>query len=507
MFERGQLIADRFCLINPIGRGALGELWRAIDRVPDRQIAVRRVARFDEAATRRMLNEADAARAVRDRCVARVHRVGVLEDGAAYIASELLLSESLDELLSRRGRMAPGAALTLVADLARGVAVAHDRHLAHRAISPRTVLLHRDSSGGITPKLVDFGRVAVLDALTAYASPEQLTDDIGMGYESDVWALGVLLFRCVTGRVPFRNLGDTFEAERIIDAADLNAHVRSVVLSALDPVRSARATASQFADSAQIYSWRVSGGFRDLEKMVRIHAPVWHDSSATGTIDHFPTIPAFGVVPPPRSTEPPIELSDRPEEPEQPPVDAANNELFEQVGEDEIEEPAAPIAPPPLPRRIPEPVALPIAHYVTPIPDEVFVDFRPRKQRRAIIAACAGAAAVGIAAIASLASSPERHVRIGDVETRRATVAVAKPNAAPTTTAVAVAPSTPKHIVLAASKPTPTRARSSNGTESKSDTATKSYPIVGVPLWDPPKSAPPAKVAKPAKPVDDNPYN
>ncbi len=385
-FVRGQLIADRFRLVNRIGQGALGELWRAVDRVPERQVAIRCVAPFGKTETRRMLMELDAARGLHDRCVARVHRVGVLDDGAVFIASELLVSESLDDLLERRGRLMPGAALALISDIARAIAAAHQRRIAHRAISPRTILLHRDPQGVVTPKLCDFGRAAVLEPLAAYASPEQLTGDAGPGFETDVWALGALLFRCVTGAVPFASLSDAFDAERIVREAEVPEVVRDVLRATLDPVRSQRVAASELATAAVFSAARVPGGFRDLEKMVRIHASVWLDPEATGTIDHFPTIPALGGEPPPRGSEPPIEPA------------RANDEQQEQV---EV------VTPPEEPKPEPSaPATQETPAHPTPLSDDVFVDFRPPKRRYVIYGA--GAAVVAVIALVSIASVNHR---------------------------------------------------------------------------------------------------
>jgi len=514
-FSRGQLIANRFRLINPIGRGALGELWRAVDRVPDRQIAIRRVGRFEPLAVRRMLDEVDASRALRERCVARVHRAGMFDDGTGFIATELLVSESLDELLARRRVIPPGAALTLVAELAAALAQAHERKLAHGAISPGAILLHRDERGAVTPKLTDFGRVALLGSADGYASPEQLGDEPGARYASDVWALGVLLFRCVTGEQPFCRRTDPFEAQRIVRDADLPDPIRNTLYGALEPDREARVTAAELAVTAQLAAWRARGGFVDLEKMVRIDPGLWLDPEATGAVTHCPTIPALGGAPPPRPTEPPTELFEA----------AEMSDDVEEVDEAWVSEPAAP--PPPLPVVAPAPIAVqrplsapepaPIAEparYPTPIPDEVFVDFRPKHPRGRVYAACAGAAAIALVSIAALSSTTPRRARVRTTTNNAHAKVVERPAPKPVTAAIATAvvrheptaqPKVAVAMVTAAAKPPETRAekRAEKKAEKKAETKSASkYPVVGVPLWDPP-----VPVAKPKAPVDDNPYN
>src|SRR5262249_29510484 len=123
-FERGLLLGARFRLVNRIGVGTLGELWRAVDRVPTKPIAIRLVrpsVPVASAALEGFGADSAAAMALRHSSIAKVLAVGD-SDGIPWAATELLLAETLESLLARRRAILPGAALRLISDLGEAIA-------------------------------------------------------------------------------------------------------------------------------------------------------------------------------------------------------------------------------------------------------------------------------------------------------------------------------------------------------------------------------------------------
>ena len=208
-----------------LGRGGMGVVYRATHRALNREVALKVLpAGTPEGAARRFEREAEAAAAVR-----HPHAVVVYEFGRAggrpYLAMELCPGGTLADRL-KAGRLDPRAAAGLVAKVARGVAAAHAEGIVHRDLKPANVLF--DASG--EPKVADFGLAklsrsdvtetgAVMGTLP-YMAPEQVAGGAKfITPAADVWALGAILYECLTGARPFGG-GDTWELIDRIGHAD-----------------------------------------------------------------------------------------------------------------------------------------------------------------------------------------------------------------------------------------------------------------------------------------------
>jgi serine/threonine-protein kinase len=169
-------------------------------------------------AMKRFLAEARIAVAARGPHVVQVFDYGV-EQGSPYLVMELLRGESLADYLSRAGRATPDETATVLLQVAGALERMHALGIVHRDLKPDNLFLV--DSPQLLTKIVDFGvaRVgdqALLTTLTPgtcagdlvgtpnYMSPEQLRDPQTLDHRSDVWALGVIAFECLLGRVPFR---------------------------------------------------------------------------------------------------------------------------------------------------------------------------------------------------------------------------------------------------------------------------------------------------------------
>jgi len=207
------LIAGRYQLDTTIGRGAMGEVWRAYDQMLGRPVAVKILLaqNADPTADSRFRLEAQTAGRLH-----HPHVVGVLDFGEhadrLFLVMELVEGDSLAGALADVGRLAAERVADIAAQAAAGLAVAHEQGIVHRDIKPGNLLLDADG----TLKIGDFGIARFMDdpsgALTAtgqivgtslYIAPERALGKTA-GPASDVYSLGCVLYQLLTGHPPFR---------------------------------------------------------------------------------------------------------------------------------------------------------------------------------------------------------------------------------------------------------------------------------------------------------------
>ncbi|WP_051700678.1 serine/threonine-protein kinase [Streptomyces sp. NRRL F-4474] len=211
-----RVISGRYRLLEQIGRGGMGVVWRARDEVLARDVAVKEVrapAGLDTAELQRMYRrlerEAWAAARVSHRGVVTVYDVAS-EDGRPWIVMELVRGLSLAHVLEAEGPMTPQRAAHIAEQVLAALHSAHDAGVLHRDVKPANVLIAND--GRVV--LGDFGIASVegSSAITmtgeVVGSPEFLAPERALGREpgpgSDLWSLGVMLYACVEGVSPFR---------------------------------------------------------------------------------------------------------------------------------------------------------------------------------------------------------------------------------------------------------------------------------------------------------------
>ncbi|WP_265562887.1 serine/threonine-protein kinase [Streptomyces hygroscopicus] len=207
------LIAGRYQLNTTIGRGAMGEVWRAYDQMLGRPVAVKVLLaqNADPTADSRFRLEAQTAGRLH-----HPHVVGVLDFGEherrLFLVMELVEGDSLSQVLAEDGPLPVERVADIAAQAAAGLAVAHEQGIVHRDIKPGNLLL---DAGG-TVKIGDFGIARFMDdpsaALTAtgqivgtslYIAPERALGKPA-GPPSDVYSLGCVLYQLLTGHPPFR---------------------------------------------------------------------------------------------------------------------------------------------------------------------------------------------------------------------------------------------------------------------------------------------------------------
>jgi TolB-like protein/Tfp pilus assembly protein PilF len=214
---------SHYRLIEPLGRGAMGEVWLAEDTQLPRKVAVKLLPPHlaeDAEAVDRLLREARAAASVDHPAVVTVYEAG-LHDGRPYLVMQRVEGDTLAERL-KRGRLPIGEALELTRQISDALAEVHALGIVHRDLKPSNIVL---TSRG--PKVLDFGVAAIKGSpqLTATGvalgtplamSPEQLKG-LPPDNRSDLWAMGCLVYEMLTGTHPFA--GPTFEvvANRVLN--------------------------------------------------------------------------------------------------------------------------------------------------------------------------------------------------------------------------------------------------------------------------------------------------
>jgi serine/threonine-protein kinase len=207
-------------LLQQIGEGGMGAVWLAEHAMLGRRAAIKLLhpmftARPD--IVTRFFNEARAATAIADPGIVQIFDFGQHVDGTAYIAMEMLEGEPLDRRMGRLGRLPIADALRLLRQIASTLGVAHQRGIVHRDLKPENIYLVRDPEviGGERAKILDFGiakltgdptvktNTSAVMGTPTYMSPEQCRGAGQVDQRSDVYALGCMLFKLITGAPPF----------------------------------------------------------------------------------------------------------------------------------------------------------------------------------------------------------------------------------------------------------------------------------------------------------------
>ncbi|SIR27763.1 serine/threonine-protein kinase [Micromonospora avicenniae] len=273
----GQLVGDRYRLVETIASGGMGDVWRAVDETLDRCVAVkmlhpRLVA--DAGFSERFRREARAMAALRHPGVAQVYDYGeTSRSGApvAYLVMECVQGQPLSERIAEAGRLSVAEAMSVAAQTARALQAAHDAGVIHRDVKPHNLIIEPD--GHVV--LVDFGVAVTQDTASLTGTNEVLGTALYMAPEQvsknettaaiDIYALGAVVYHCLAGRPPYQ--GDNALAVAIQHLEDeppplpedVPAEVRQLVATAMAkeparrfPTAAAMATAAQaLVDSSE----------------------------------------------------------------------------------------------------------------------------------------------------------------------------------------------------------------------------------------------------------------
>jgi serine/threonine-protein kinase len=213
----GQTLAGRYKLSELLGRGGMGEVYRGRRQSDGREVAVKVLyGHFsnDSAVLERFRREAEVASRLPREQVAEVLELGHA-DGQHFLAMEYLPGEDLGALLRRREKLPPAELLPILEQLTHVLAAAHAAGIVHRDLKPQNVFLSSQPGGAPRVRLLDFGisklrgdpgltTTSALLGSPGYLAPEQAAADLGpVGPEADLFALGALIYRALTGQSAF----------------------------------------------------------------------------------------------------------------------------------------------------------------------------------------------------------------------------------------------------------------------------------------------------------------
>src|SRR5438309_5474665 len=239
-FVPGTMLAERYRIVGLLGKGGMGEVYRADDLKLAQSVALKFLPDHllsDAPALARFHREVRVARQVSHKNVCRVYDIGEV-DGRHFLSMEFIKGEELSSLLHRIGRLPQDKAIQIARQICAGLSAAHDAGVLHRDLKPSNVMIDEHGNARIT----DFGLAGLAEEFRedeihagtpAYMAPEQL-DGRTFTVRSDIYSLGLVLYELFTGRKAFEapTLGELVRLRR----SDTTPTTPSEIVKGLDPL-------------------------------------------------------------------------------------------------------------------------------------------------------------------------------------------------------------------------------------------------------------------------------
>ncbi|UCC38606.1 MAG: protein kinase [Candidatus Aminicenantes bacterium] len=234
----GSTFADRYQIIEELGKGGMGKVYRALDKKLNEEVALKLIKpeiASDKKTLERFSNELKLARKISHRNVGRMYEL-LEERGTHYITMEYVPGEDLRSSIRRFGQLPIGKSVSIANQICEGLSEAHRLGVVHRDLKPSNIMIDKDGNA----RIMDFGIARSLKAkgitgagvmvgTPEYMSPEQ-AEVKEVDQRSDIYSLGVILYEMVTGRVPFE--GETplgiamkHKSEEPSDPRELNSQI------------------------------------------------------------------------------------------------------------------------------------------------------------------------------------------------------------------------------------------------------------------------------------------
>jgi len=304
----GRLIADRYRVLELLGRGGMGVVYKAeharIGKVLALKLLTGELTR-DAGQLARFKREAEMSSRLSHPNTVQVFDFGEA-DGLAYLAMEYVRGRDLGALVSEAGRLDSTRTVRIVIQVCSSLAEAHDKGIVHRDLKPENIMIVRGPAGDDVAKVLDFGLAKLresseLSDVTSsgaivgtpyYMAPEQIRGE-GVTPACDVYALGALLYACVTGTVPFdaatpmgvftRHLTETPQSPNVrLPELGLSKSFERIIMVALAKNPSDRFPSAAALQDALVEELRGGGGSVDnLLDYKRLHGIAGSDDAAT----------------------------------------------------------------------------------------------------------------------------------------------------------------------------------------------------------------------------------
>jgi serine/threonine protein kinase len=234
----GSAFAGRYQIIEELGKGGMGKVYKALDTEIEERVAVKLLKpeiAADENMIRRFKNELKFARKITHKNVCRMYDLNEYES-INYITMEYVPGEDLKSSIRRMGPLTAGKAVFIAKQLCKGLKEAHKLGVVHRDLKPQNIMIDRDGNA----RIMDFGiarslktegmtKTGMMIGTPHYISPEQVTGK-DIDQRSDIYSLGIIIFEMVTGKVPFEgetpiNIAFMHKTAKAPDPRKFNAQV------------------------------------------------------------------------------------------------------------------------------------------------------------------------------------------------------------------------------------------------------------------------------------------
>jgi len=285
---RGATFAGRYEIIEELGKGGMGRVYRVEDKKLEQEIALKLIKpeiASDKKTIERFRNELRTARNIRHKNVCGMYDLGETE-GAHFITMEYIRGEDLKSFIHRSGQLAVGTALRIAKQVCEGLSEAHKLGVVHRDLKSNNIMI--DKEGNV--RIMDFGiarslegkgitGAGVMIGTPEYMSPEQV-EGKETDQRSDIYSLGIILYEMVTGRVPFEGdtpftVGVKHKSERPKDPRELNTQIpedlNRVILRCLEKDREKR---YQSAGEVSSELSKIEEGIPTTERIVPERKPL-----------------------------------------------------------------------------------------------------------------------------------------------------------------------------------------------------------------------------------------
>ncbi len=306
----GSTFAGRYQIIEELGRGGMGRVYKVFDTEIHEKIALKLLkpeVAEDRETIDRFRNELKTARRIGHRNVCRMFDLNRAE-GAYFITMEYVAGEDLKKLVRKIGQMPIGKAVSIARQVSEGLVEAHALGIVHRDLKPQNIMVDEGGNAhimdfGIARSLKTTGitGAGVIIGTPEYMSPEQV-EAKEIDPRSDIYSLGVILYEMVTGRVPFEAdtpfaVGVKHKSEIPKSPRELNAHVpedlNRLILKSLEKDKAARYPS---ADALRADLARIEGGLPTTEKVIpKRKGLTTRNITVTFNIRRL-VVPALGLV-------------------------------------------------------------------------------------------------------------------------------------------------------------------------------------------------------------------
>jgi serine/threonine protein kinase/Tfp pilus assembly protein PilF len=235
---RGTLFAGRYEIIEELGKGGMGRVYRVEDKKLDQEVALKLIkseVAKDKKTIERFRNELKTARMIAHKNVCRMFDLGE-DEGAYFITMEYIRGEDLKSFIHRSGQLAAGTSIRIAKQICDGLSEAHKLGVVHRDLKSNNIMIDKEGNA----RIMDFGiarsaegkkitGAGVMIGTPEYMSPEQV-EAKEVDQRSDIYSLGIILYEMLTGRVPFEGdtpftIGVKHKSEIPKNPKELNTHI------------------------------------------------------------------------------------------------------------------------------------------------------------------------------------------------------------------------------------------------------------------------------------------